>query len=98
MSSRDFLFDVDLLITAQRAGFDVVEVPTVWIDQSGSKVDARRDALRMLAGTARLWVHHHTLPIENERQDGVACSNSVISDHRTDRPAVLGQTTGDLCA
>jgi glycosyltransferase involved in cell wall biosynthesis len=98
MSSRDFLFDVDLLVTARRAGFDVVEVPTVWIDQSGSKVDARRDALRMLAGTARLWVHHHTLPIENERPDGVAGSRSVASDQLDDRPATLHRTTGDLCA
>ena len=35
MSSRDFLFDVDLLVVADRLGFDVVEVPTVWIDQQG---------------------------------------------------------------
>jgi glycosyltransferase involved in cell wall biosynthesis len=64
MSSRDFLFDVDLLVTARRLGYDVVEVPTVWIDQSGSKLDARRDAIRMLVGTARLWFHHWSLPIE----------------------------------
>ena len=44
MSSRDFLFDVDLLVVADRLGFDIVEVPTVWIDQAGSKlsVAARR--------------------------------------------------------
>lgn len=64
MSSRDFLFDVDLLLTARSVGFHVVELPTVWIDQSGSKLDTRRDAVRMLASTARLWVHHRTLPIE----------------------------------
>lgn len=63
LSSRDFLFDVDVLVTARRLGFDIVEVPTVWIDQSGSKLDPRRDALRMLAGTARLWLHHRQLPI-----------------------------------
>jgi glycosyltransferase involved in cell wall biosynthesis len=64
MSSRDFLFDVDLLVTARRLGFEVAEVPTVWIDQSGSKLDARRDAVRMLVGTARLWFHHWSLPVE----------------------------------
>lgn len=64
MSARDFLFDVDLLVTARRTGFDIVEVPTVWIDQAGSKLHAGRDAVRMLAGTARLWLHHHTLPID----------------------------------
>ena len=41
MSSRDFLFDVDLLVVARRLGFDVVEVPTVWLDQAGSKLRAR---------------------------------------------------------
>jgi hypothetical protein len=66
MSSRDFLFDVDLLVTARRLGFDVVETPTVWIDQSGSKLDARRDGLRMLLGTMRLWFHHRALPVERD--------------------------------
>ena len=40
MSSRDFLFDVDLLIVARRLGFDVVEVPTVWLDQAGLEAAA----------------------------------------------------------
>ena len=64
LSSRDFLFDVDLLVTARRTGFEIVEVPTVWIDQAGSKLNARRDAVRMLAGAARLWLHHQAMPIE----------------------------------
>lgn len=64
MSSRDFLFDVDLLVVARRLGFEVVELPTIWIDQAGSKLDARRDAVRMLASAVRLWLHHRVLPIE----------------------------------
>ena len=39
---------IDLLHTAGRLGYDVVEVPTVWIDQAGSRVRPVRDALRML--------------------------------------------------
>ena len=35
----DFLFDVDLLLAARDAGLRIVEVPTVWIDQEGSRVD-----------------------------------------------------------
>ena len=66
LSARDFLFDVDLLVTARRLGFAVAEMPTVWIDQAGSKLDTRRDALRMLTGTARLWLHHWSLPIERD--------------------------------
>jgi hypothetical protein len=97
MSSRDFLFDVDLLVTAQRVGFDLVEVPTVWIDQSGSKLDARRDALRMLAGTARLWVHHHTVPIDDGREDTIARSGLTAPDRLGDERAELHETEGDLC-
>ena len=68
MSSRDFLFDVDLLVIARRLGFDVVEVPTVWIDQAGSKLRAWRDSARMLTSALRLWIHHRTMPIAAEVQ------------------------------
>ncbi len=63
MSSRDFLFDVDLLVVADRLGFDLVEVPTVWIDQAGSKLSAAADASRMLKSALRLWIHHRTMPV-----------------------------------
>ena len=64
MSSRDFLFDVDLLVLARRLGFDLVEVPTVWIDQAGSKVRAaRRHACGCWRAPLRLWIHHRTMPV-----------------------------------
>jgi len=64
MSSRDFLFDVDLLVVADRLGFDLVEVPTVWIDQAGSKLRPAADASRMLKSALRLWIHHRTMPVD----------------------------------
>ncbi len=64
LSSRDFLFDVDLLLAAHDLGLTVAEVPTVWVDQAGSKVDALRDARRMAASALRLWFHHRVLPVE----------------------------------
>lgn len=63
LSSRDFLFDVDLLVTAKALGFTVVEVPTVWIDREGSRLSALSDARRMAGSLARLWLHHRTLPV-----------------------------------
>ena len=63
LTARDFLFDVDLLVTARRLGYDVVEEPTVWIDQAGSKLRAGRDSMRMLSSAMRLWFHHRTMPI-----------------------------------
>jgi glycosyltransferase involved in cell wall biosynthesis len=64
LSSRDFLFDVDLLLTARRLGYEIREVPTVWIDQEGSTVSAARDAKRMAASALRLWIHHRVLPVD----------------------------------
>jgi glycosyltransferase involved in cell wall biosynthesis len=64
MSSRDLLFDVDLLVTARKLGFGVVEVPTVWIDQAGSHVRSGSDSFLMAASALRLWLHHHVLPVE----------------------------------
>jgi glycosyltransferase involved in cell wall biosynthesis len=63
LSSRDFLFDVDLLVTADRLGFRIVEVPTVWLDQEGSHLHAGADARRMAMSSLRLWMHHRVMPI-----------------------------------
>ncbi|HEY1829349.1 MAG TPA: glycosyltransferase [Acidimicrobiales bacterium] len=63
LSSRDFLFDVDLLLTADRLGFHIVEVPTVWLDREGSHVRAGADARRMAVSSLRLWFHHRVLPV-----------------------------------
>lgn len=62
LSSRDFLFDLDLLVTARRLGMRVVEVPSIWIDRDGSKVHALSDAPRMAAGSLVLWLHHQLQP------------------------------------
>ena len=71
LSARDFLFDVDLLHTARRLGYQVVEVPTVWVDQAGSRVRPARDALRMLGSSVSLWLHHRIIPIDGDRRDEV---------------------------
>ncbi|MEY2569777.1 MAG: hypothetical protein QOE63_127 [Acidimicrobiaceae bacterium] len=64
LSSRDFLIDVDVLVVADALGYDVVEVPTIWLDQAGSRLRPSADARRMLASAMRLWLHHRVLPIE----------------------------------
>lgn len=89
MTSRDFLFDVDLLILTSRLGYRIVEIPTLWIDQAGSKLGARRDAVRMLKGALRLWVHHSTLPVDAPAQVGTRSVAPVIGlpKQRVARPA-----------
>jgi glycosyltransferase involved in cell wall biosynthesis len=55
LHARDLLFDVDLLASAAEAGHRIVEVPTIWIDQEGSRVSAVGDSGRMGASLLRLW-------------------------------------------
>ncbi len=63
LSSRDFVFDVDLLLTARALELKVAEMPTVWIDREGSRVEVLRDSLRMAASLGRLWLHHRVVPV-----------------------------------
>lgn len=63
LSARDFLFDVDLLVTARRLGYRVEEVPTVWIHREGSRLQVGRDARVMAMCSLRLWLHHRLLPV-----------------------------------
>jgi glycosyltransferase involved in cell wall biosynthesis len=51
----DLLFDVDLLAAARECGFRIVEVPTIWIDQDGSRVRPVADTRRMGGSLLRLW-------------------------------------------
>jgi glycosyltransferase involved in cell wall biosynthesis len=56
LAARDLLFDVDLLAAARERGWHVVEVPTVWIDQEGSRVNTVADSRRMGTSLVRLWL------------------------------------------
>lgn len=69
LSARDFLFDVDLLHTAHRLGYRITEVPTVWVDQAGSRLRPARDARRMLWSSLALWLHHRVTPVEGAKGD-----------------------------
>lgn len=89
LSSRDFLFDVDLLLVADHLGFDVREVPTVWIDQAGSKIDVRREIRRMVAGAVRLWVHHRTLPVPATTTSSAAAAEPSMAGQLAAVPATL---------
>jgi glycosyltransferase involved in cell wall biosynthesis len=55
LTTPDLLFDVDLLQVAADRGHRLAEVPTIWVDQEGSRVDAVKETKRMGAGLLRLW-------------------------------------------
>jgi glycosyltransferase involved in cell wall biosynthesis len=55
IEAKDLLFDVELLLAARETGQEIVEVPTVWIDQEGSRVDPVADTRKMSVSLFRLW-------------------------------------------
>jgi glycosyltransferase involved in cell wall biosynthesis len=62
LAARDLLFDVDLLAAAGERGWHIVEVPTVWIDQAGSRVNTVADSRRMGTSLVRLWLRRRLRP------------------------------------
>ncbi len=52
----DMAFDINLLVAIKRAGFRILEVPTEWTDQAGSKVMLFHSSLAMFLSVVRLWL------------------------------------------
>ena len=50
----DMAFDINLLVAIKRAGFKILEVPTEWTDQVGSKVALTHTSLTMLLSVIRV--------------------------------------------
>ena len=49
-----FAYDVEILYLARKAGIRVLEVPVVWRDAPGSKVNALSDSFDMLRDVLRI--------------------------------------------
>jgi len=63
----DMAFDINLLYSLKKEGFTILEIPTEWTDQVGSKVMLGRTSLVMLLSVIRLrliysriypWIRH----------------------------------------
>ena len=50
----DMAFDINLLYSLKHAGFKIIEVPTEWTDQVGSKVTLGRTSLTMFLSVIRV--------------------------------------------
>jgi glycosyltransferase involved in cell wall biosynthesis len=50
----DMAFDINLLVAIKRAGFKILELPTEWTDQAGSKVALGRSSLTMFLSVFRV--------------------------------------------
>ena len=52
----DMAFDINLLYSLKRAGYRILEVPTEWTDQAGSKVVLVRSSLTMFLSVVRIRI------------------------------------------
>ena len=57
--SNGFAFDVEVLYLAKKLGCKIAEVPVVWIDQKGSKLNPLKDALKMLIELVKMKSQQH---------------------------------------
>ena len=66
----DMAFDINLLFALKRAGFRILEVPTEWTDQVGSKVALTHTSLSMLLSVIRVrliywpWIYMLLRPLK----------------------------------
>ncbi len=61
LGTTRWAFDVDLLFQLRRAGFTFIEVPTVWHDVSGSRLNILRASLEMFVAMVRLRLMYSPL-------------------------------------
>ncbi len=54
----NWAFDVDMLFQTKRLGYSIREIPTVWHDVAGSKVEVGRASLNMTVALVRLWMFY----------------------------------------
>jgi glycosyltransferase involved in cell wall biosynthesis len=60
LTVKQWAFDIELLYLCKRFGFKVLEVPTIWFDQAGSKLKLFGPGTKMLSAVVGIWkVHHH---------------------------------------
>ena len=55
VADEHWFWDTELLVRAQRAGFEVAEFPVQWVPKGDTKVDLVRDVFGMGSQILRLW-------------------------------------------
>jgi glycosyltransferase involved in cell wall biosynthesis len=61
LTSAQWAFDVELLYLTKKAGFSILEAPTVWHDQEGSKLKIMGPGTRMLTSLFEMKKRHKNL-------------------------------------
>lgn len=70
-----YMYDVEILILAQRAGMDLTEVPIRWRDDGDSRLDLVRGTLRNARDILRISVATRSMPRSEWRRDRASSSS-----------------------
>lgn len=54
MTMKDWAFDVEMIYLSKKHGFKMREIPTIWYDQEGSKLNMMSAGLKMLKSIIKL--------------------------------------------
>jgi hypothetical protein len=61
LTAAHWTFDIELLYLCKKYGFVIKEVPTIWYDQTDSKLNIRRSGLYMLTSVLNLRLRNSLL-------------------------------------
>jgi len=100
----EWFFDTEVLVTAQRLGLRIHEVPVDWVDDTDSRVQVVHTALQDLRGVWRMLGpesrKHAVLlaarPVPNTESDGSPADLALVSDERTIGPVRGSVSTGTV--
>ncbi len=67
LTVTQWAFDVELLYLCKRNNFKILEIPTIWYDQTDSKLKIMRSGLRMLSALVRMRISHSRFGKMNQR-------------------------------
>ncbi len=87
VQDREWFFDTELLILAERSGLRIHEVPVDWVDDPDSRVDILDTAVKDMLGLARIarGLSTGTIAVRD-------LSDTADAEHRSGAPpGVLGQ-------
>ena len=109
VADSHWFWDTELLVRAQRAGYEVAEFPVEWTPKGDTKVDLVRDVLGMGSGILRAWWQLSVRPRLSRRVGLVAGAvlavvalvlmtqyldfGAVLAEVRQADPALIGAAT-----
>ena len=90
----EWFFDTEVLVTAQRVGLRIHEVPVDWVDDTDSRVAVLHTALKDLRGVARLTGRRPKPRTARSARDSRSCARPGSRPQRAPRDRATTDSAG----